>query len=87
MSDSSLTIDDILKNYSMEKLDAMNEKELATLLAPIIPSARAAVLPEEKPRKLGLDVVHMKDAVQQNKAGMLELAETLKNIRAKKEGT
>ena len=55
-------IDQILDDP--EKLAAMSDSDLRALLEPFIPQTRAQVLPEDKPRKEGLAVKHMKSLVK-----------------------
>lgn len=52
-------IHDILSDP--EKLLLLSDTELKTLLAPFIPLARKAVLPEEKPAKVGIAMRTMKE--------------------------
>lgn len=55
------TIHEILSDP--EALLALSDEQLKTLLAPYIPETRKALLPEEKPSKLGMSARVMRDVL------------------------
>lgn len=63
-----------------EKLIALSDFELKALLAPYFPATRYALLPEAKPKKLGLDVRNVLAAIKNN---AVEIAK-LKALRSTK---
>ncbi len=70
-----ITIQEILDDP--EKLCSLSDAELKSILEPLIPLARTQVLPEEKSRKEGLEVKHMKSLIKS--VSPEQLAEMLKH--------
>ncbi len=76
-----MTIQELLSTPP-EQLIALSEQELKNLLEPFIPATRLALLPPEKPRKLGVEMRAIKDAIGANKD---EIMKTLEALKARKE--
>lgn len=55
-----MNINTILDEYTPEVLESLSDDELKRLLAPYIPLARQQALPEERARKEGVSVKHIK---------------------------
>jgi hypothetical protein len=72
-----MTIQEILARPP-EELEAMSDTELFHLLEQFIPATRLALLPPEKPRKLGVEMRAIKDAIGANKEDILKTLEELK---------
>lgn len=72
------TIHELLSNP--EKLLALSNDELKKLLEPYIPAARKALLPQEKPGKLGMHARVMFDVLKDPKiaADLAKLRATMK---------
>ena len=62
----TVTIEDIL-NTTPEELSLLSNDKLKELLAPLFPAARKAILPPDKPKKMGVQDRLMRDILEQNK--------------------
>jgi hypothetical protein len=77
-----MTIQELLATPP-EQLLALSDEEIKKLLAPFIPSARAALLPPENPRKLGLDRRAIADGFANMKDDMMKTLKELKERQGK----
>lgn len=60
-------IKEFLKEHPIEKLAELPDTELKMLLAPYFPDTRRAMLPIEKPKKVGVEQRAMMEAFAANK--------------------
>lgn len=78
-----MNINDLLMSRPPEELLALSEPEIKKLLEPFIPSARAALMPPENPRKLGMDRRAIADGFANMKDDMMKTLEELKRRQGK----
>jgi hypothetical protein len=71
-----MTIKEILERPP-EELLALSDAELRNLLEPFFPATRTPLLPQEKARKLGVEVRAMKDAVENSKDDLKKMLELI----------
>jgi hypothetical protein len=62
-----ITINEFLEKYPVEDLAKLSDAQLARMLEPYFPLARRAMLPTEKPKKIGVANRALMEAVDKNK--------------------
>lgn len=67
------TITDFLKSHPIEELHTLPDDQLKALLAPYFPFARRAMLPTEKPSKIGVGARAAMEAIERNKDAIAAL--------------
>lgn len=68
-----LTITEFLKQHTIEELHTMPDDKLKVLLSPYFPFARRAMLPTEKPKKVGVAARAAMEALEKNKDAIAAL--------------
>lgn len=60
-------MNEFLTEHPIEELQSMSDAQLKALLEPYFPATRHAMLPTEKPRKIGVGTRAVLDAIDKNK--------------------